>query len=276
MRLYVLVDNNSFIDRYFLAEPGLSILVEEDSRRILFDCGFSDIFWENATKMRQDLLFLDYLVFSHSHLDHTWGVQKLIREYATAALENLDHKRPEVVAHPQALKGVCFPFVGNIGSLIGHREMALNFQTHLYREPLFLTENLIFLGEIPRKNDFENKTPIGKKDGEENPDFLPDDTALAYKSNHGLVIIAGCAHSGICNIVEHARQVCGEENVSCIIGGLHLLNPPREQLEKTADFLSDLSLDSLYAGHCTDLNSKIALSKSSPVKDFAVGLELEF
>ena len=65
MKLTILTDNNTFIDRYFTAEPGLSIFIEDEGKRILFDCGFSGVFFDNALRMGIDLLHLDALVFSH-------------------------------------------------------------------------------------------------------------------------------------------------------------------------------------------------------------------
>ncbi|MFO7816917.1 MAG: MBL fold metallo-hydrolase [Thermodesulfobacteriota bacterium] len=276
MRLNILTDNNTFIDRYYLAEPGLSILIEDGPQKILFDCGFSDVFWHNANIMGHSLLFLDYLVFSHGHLDHTWGVEKLMREHTIAGLENIKHKKPEVVAHPDALKGVGFPPGINIGPLIGPDEMAAYYKMNLSKEPVQITERLIFLGQIPRNNDFEGHVAIGTKIGKSEPDLLPDDTALAYKDERGLIIITGCSHSGICNIVEHARRVCGQENILSIIGGLHLQTPEKKVLEKTCEFISGLNLQTLYAGHCTDLDSKIALAQKSPLREMGSGLVLEF
>jgi metal-dependent hydrolase (beta-lactamase superfamily II) len=89
MKLSVLVDNNTLIDRYFLGEPALSFFIEEDDKRILFDTGYSDAFIRNAEKMRIDLRNLDWVALSHGHVDHTWGVrpveEKDIRAVQTVA-----------------------------------------------------------------------------------------------------------------------------------------------------------------------------------------------
>jgi len=91
-----------------------------------------------------------------------------------------------------------------------------------------------------------------------------------------LVIITGCSHSGICNIVEQAKKLCREEKVIDIVGGLHLLNPSDEQLRGTLEYLGKLGPDSMHACHCTDLRSKIALSKVVNIKEVGVGLILEY
>jgi 7,8-dihydropterin-6-yl-methyl-4-(beta-D-ribofuranosyl)aminobenzene 5'-phosphate synthase len=276
MKLTVLVDNNTYIDHYFLAEPGLSIFIEDNGTRILFDCGYSDIFFHNARKMGIDLLFLDYLVFSHGHLDHTWGVNTLIRELNAAFLQGRPYKKPTVVAHPKTFISKILEGIGEIGAITSKEKLELHFERNLSPLPVSLTDRLVYLGEIPRKNDFESLNPIGRRKGGGKADFVPDDTALAYRTDEGLVIITGCSHAGICNIVEHARTVCGEDRIIDIIGGLHLLNPSKEQLEGTLDYLKQLGLRQLHACHCTDLASKCSLAAVSPLKEVGVGLSLEY
>jgi len=114
-----------------------------------------------------------------------------------------------------------------------------------------------------------------KPEGEE-PDYLYDDTALAYKSSQSLGIITGCSHSGICNIVEQAKKLCKEERVIDIVGGLHLLDPSEKQMKGTLEYMKKLNPKQVHACHCTDLNSKIALSKVVDLKEVGVGLVLEY
>jgi 7,8-dihydropterin-6-yl-methyl-4-(beta-D-ribofuranosyl)aminobenzene 5'-phosphate synthase len=103
-----------------------------------------------------------------------------------------------------------------------------------------------------------------------------DDTALAYKSEKGLVIITGCSHSGICNIVEYAKKVCNDDRVVDIVGGFHLLNPPSKQLYSTLEYMRSLKPNEVHACHCTDLYSKIQLSQVVNVKEIGVGTVLEY
>ncbi len=277
MKLTVLVDNNTLIDRYFLAEPGVSLFIEQGGKRILLDVGYSEIFIKNAQKMNIDLRTLDYVVLSHGHLDHTWGLDPLVRLYTESQIESIPHKKPTILAHPLAFFSKIIDDM-EIGSLISRDKLSKNFPVKLSKDPIWLTERILFLGEIERKNDFEGKKSIGsimKPEGEE-PDYLYDDTALVYKSPHGLVIITGCSHSGICNIVEQAKALCKEERVIDIVGGLHLLDPPKEQLQGTLEYMKKLNPKQMHACHCTDLNSKIALSKVVNLEEVGVGLMLEY
>jgi 7,8-dihydropterin-6-yl-methyl-4-(beta-D-ribofuranosyl)aminobenzene 5'-phosphate synthase len=277
MRLTVLVDNNTLIDRYFFGEPGVSFYIEQGGKRMLLDVGYSDIFLKNAQKMNIDLRNLDYVVLSHGHLDHTWGLDPLVRFYTESQIEGIPYKKPTVLAHPLAFFSKKLDHM-EIGSLVSQDKLSQNFPVRLSKDPVWLTERILFLGEIERKNDFEKNTPIGsiiKPEGEE-PDYLYDDTALAYKSSQGLVIITGCSHSGICNIVEQAKKICKEERVIDIVGGLHLFDPSEKHLQGTLEYMKKLNPKQVHACHCTDLNSKIALSKGINLKEVGVGLVLEY
>ena len=279
MRLTVLVDNNTLIDRYFYGEPGVSYFIEDEGRRILFDVGYSDVFIKNAQKMNINLLDIDFLVLSHGHLDHTWGLDPLIRLYTEATIEEIDYRKPTLVAHPLTPLTKTLNGLEEIGPTISQEKLSQHFQVKLSKEPVWLTERLVFLGEIARKNSFEAKSSIGKVvkgDLEEEDDYLMDDSALAYKSPKGLVIITGCSHAGICNIVEYAKKVCEDDRIIDIVGGFHLLNPPEEQLQGTLEYMAELQPTEVHACHCTDLNSKIALSKVVNLKEVGVGLTLEY
>lgn len=302
MKLTVLVDNNTLIDRYYLGEPGVSYFVETDVSRVLFDVGYSDAFLRNAYTAGLDPLSADYVVLSHGHIDHTGGLDALLKAYMEARFERGRSAIPQLVAHPEALMpkfmtpgeggdgqtpGGPVAAVGpasaiSIGSPVSAGVLALSFDLRTSRTPLWLDERLVFLGEIERRTDFEQPGPIGRR-GEaasgstgDQPDDLLDDTAMAYLADEGLVIITGCSHAGICNIVETARRVTGVDKVVDIIGGFHLLDPPKAQLEGTVEYLRALDLPQLRACHCTDLPSKIALSAAAPLQEVGSGLVIEY
>jgi len=276
MKITVLVDNNTLIDRYFLAEPGLSLLIEDDETTVLFDTGYSDIFLKNAFKMGKDLTNLDYLVLSHNHLDHTWGLDPLIKYFTELQIEQRPFKRPTLVAHPEIFVSVNAPGLGEVGCLFSEEKLAKHFPLQLSVKPKALSSKLTFLGEIPRRNDFETNLTFGRKEGAAEDDQVIDDSALVYHSREGLIIITGCSHAGICNIIEYAKDVCGDHRVVDIIGGFHLLNPPAHQLEGTLSYLAALQPKAVHACHCTDLPAKIALSRVIPLQEVGVGLSLRY
>ncbi|TGC11544.1 MBL fold metallo-hydrolase [Methanolobus halotolerans] len=278
MKLTVLTDNNTLIDKYYLGEPGVSYLLEENGSKVLFDTGYSDVFIRNAQKMGIDLLELDYIVISHGHLDHTGGLEPLLRLFTEAGLEGRQYKRPVLLAHPLAFKRKYQQGAGEIGALVSEDRLATCMEIRHSRDPMWISEQLVFLGQIPRVFDFEAKETIGCiiEDDHSSPDSILDDTAMVFKTVSGLVIITGCSHSGICNIIRYAKEVCKEERIVDIVGGFHLLRPSTERLEGTMDHLEKTKPQRVHACHCIDLMSKIALSHACNIEEVGVGLEIQY
>ncbi len=188
----------------------------------------------------------------------------------------MEHK-PWLIAHPQVFAQRSYRGDPQIGSLLQPLDLAPFFDIQLSKDPVKLTDNLTFLGEIERGNDFEAQESLGELqvDGRESPDWVLDDSALAYRADDGLVIITGCSHAGICNIVEQARRVSGQEKVLDIIGGFHLLNPSALQLNGTVDYLAQLKPAQVHACHCTDLRSKFQIAQVVDLQEVGSGLVLE-
>ena len=263
MKLTVLIDNNTYIDQYYLGEPAVSYFIQEGDIRLLFDVGYSDAFLQNARAMGIDLSDLTHIVLSHGHDDHTRGLQFLAPSPA------------ELIAHPD-----CFlpkRFEGQaIGAPFGAEEAAIRWKYKPCKGVLPLSEKLLFLGQIPRVTTFENQLPIGEqfRDGLWLPDFLEDDSALVYRTDKGLFIITGCSHSGICNIIEYAKRVCGDHRIAGVLGGFHLLEDDA-QLQKTVAYLKDCAPNNLYPCHCVSLTGKARMMAVLPVREVGVGMTLE-
>jgi 7,8-dihydropterin-6-yl-methyl-4-(beta-D-ribofuranosyl)aminobenzene 5'-phosphate synthase len=277
MLLTVLVDNNALIDRYYLAEPGASYFLECDGQRFLFDTGFSGIFMDNAARMGIDLSNLNGVILSHGHNDHTWGLETLLKHYVLSGRPKPVSARPILYAHPDAF----LPKEAHgqdIGIMVSEDRLRRTFRLHTGRQPVWLTSNLVFLGEIRRSNSFEGQRPLGKtlRKGQWEDDYLLDDSALAYRSRDGLVIITGCSHSGICNIVAYAQQVCHEKRLAAVVGGFHLLKPDASLLEQTVQYLAGCAPKVMYPCHCTGFQAKLALAQVLPVREMGVGKTIEF
>lgn len=254
MKLTVLVDNYSLIDKYYLAEPALAFYIEDDDSKILFDTGYSDVIISNARKMNIDLNKINTIALSHGHNDHTGGLQ-----YLKNLKQNIDlyccEKVDEIKIHNDH----------NITCPIKIKELPDNFKIHMSQHPQKISNHLTFLGEINR-----SIQPLRKL----GDDPLYDDSALVYKDIDNISIITGCSHSGICNIVNQAKTITSINKINTIIGGLHLLNSPSITAE-VCDYLKMQTINCIYPCHCTDLYSKIELSKIIPIKEIGVSSVIE-
>ncbi len=271
MKLTVLVDDSIFEHKQLLAEHGLSFYIEVDGKKILFDTGETDVFIHNAKKLGIDLSDLDYIVLSHGHYDHTCGLKHYIEQIAPTAA-----RKPVLLTHPDSFLSKTEQDCANIGMNITRAELEKHFEIKTTIEPYKISESMIFLGQIPRNNDFEAQEPIChiEKDGTLNDDFVWEDSALLYQSEDSISIITGCSHSGICNIVDYAATLSGQKKISAIIGGFHLCDTPCDILQKIISHLKKYDIEAIYPCHCTDFEAKVAFAKEFFVKNAGVGFAI--
>ncbi len=259
MQLTVLTENMA--GTKFLAEHGLSYVIESDGKMVLFDTGHSDVFLRNAQLLGMDLMRdIDTVVLSHGHWDHGNGLRFL--------------RDKVLVTHPKSfMKRYRRKDRSEIGVDLPMAEILERFDLISSEKPFNISPNIFFLGEIPRLNDFEAQaTPF--IDDSDCPDFVPDDSALAIVENDELSIVTGCSHAGICNIVSHAVQVTGIERIKTIVGGFHLKGQGAQTL-KTIDFLQKRNIRNLYPSHCTDLGALSAFFNEFEIDQLKTGMVLK-
>ena len=234
--MYITVLSDAKAMDGFESEHGLSFLIETDGQEILFDTGASDLFKRNAEKLGIRLQEIDRIVLSHGHYDHGDGL---------SFLEDLP-----LLCHPG-----CFSRryrksgTGRLGIRLSREAIEKRFHLESSRDPVRLSEHLWFLGEVPRENDFEARYSKYLLEGGEE-DYILDDSGMACITEQGLVVISGCAHSGICNMVDYARRVTRVDQVHMVIGGFHL-QTDNPQCRRTIDHLKNLKIRRVCPSHCT-------------------------
>lgn len=234
MKILVLTENNA--GQLTSAEHGLSYLIETDGKRILFDTGQSDLFLKNAAIMGVSIEGIDMIVLSHGHYDHGNGL-----EYLNGGT---------LLCHPGSfIRRYRKSDHSYIGLKNSREELARKFKLITSREPLRISESIVFAGEIPRTSPFESKlTSFVLEDG--TPDFVEDDSALIITLPQGLFIITGCGHAGVVNIMEHAMSITGVERIYGIMGGFHLKEDDW-QTDETIKYLKNARPVHILPSHCT-------------------------
>ena len=242
----------------FLAEWGLSMLIEADGLKVLFDTGTSSSAVHNAQLMGVDLSAVDRIVLSHGHYDHTGGLFNVLKIAG----------QKEIIAHPDVWgrkygrmppgpeRYIGIPFIREALEVMGA-------SFNLTAEPVKLSANIMTTGEIPMTTDYEAvETYLTvKENGESKQDTLADDLSLIIDTEFGLVVILGCAHRGIVNTLKHVQKITGKELIYAAIGGTHLVHASKERLEKTAAALKEMGVQYLGVSHCTGFKSSAYLAR---------------
>jgi len=258
LRITTLSENTAGIGD-FLAEWGLSILIESGDKSILFDSGKSVSTVYNADSLEIDLAKVNKIVLSHGHYDHTGGLRNVLRRIG---------KEVQVIAHPDIWQAKYSQRKNEPERYIGipfqRRELeSFGARFNLVKESVGIADNIITTGEVPMVTDFEqiDKGLLVKEDSGLQPDKLLDDQALVIKTDNGLVVILGCAHRGVINTLYHAQKLTGTEKIYAVIGGSHLMGVSEERLWQTIEIFRGLGIRRMGLCHCTDLPAASLLAQ---------------
>ncbi len=254
-----------------LAEHGLSLLVRvqqgTEKHTVLFDTGYNSMgVLHNMDKLGVDPNEMEVIVLSHAHMDHTGSLHAIL---------GLISDPIPLVVHPDAFLYPRFVKVKD-GSkkrfprTLVKKDLAetnVRILESAAATPI-LNGSILVTGEIERTTAFEKGMPdaLVERDGNLEPDPINDDQALVINlSGKGLVVISGCSHAGIINIVRYAKKLTGVEKVYAVLGGLHLSGAYFEKiLEKTIDELKLLSPAVVVPMHCTGRKAMEMLSREFP------------
>ncbi|MFQ2449865.1 MBL fold metallo-hydrolase [Aeromonas caviae] len=250
LKFSVLVDDDVHLPGC-LPERGLALLLECDGLRVLFDSGRGRALRHNAEVMGVDLGSLTHVVLSHGHYDHVGGI---------GSLPVYSDPIP-LIACPDVFneRGYFLPLLlrrYNLYRLSGDldpRQLATRgLLPHCSAEPVWLSERLVFLGSILRREQAKPSL-LGYmvRGGRVEKDLISDDSALVYKSEQGLIVFIGCGHAGAENIIARAKEVCGDERIHAVIGGLHLKFSGPERAVALGTYLQEEAVEKLFACHCT-------------------------
>jgi 7,8-dihydropterin-6-yl-methyl-4-(beta-D-ribofuranosyl)aminobenzene 5'-phosphate synthase len=243
----------------FLAEHGLSLLIETAGKRILMDTGQTGNVVHNLSLLGVHPKELDAIILSHGHHDHAGGLSQVLR-HRKAPITVYAH--PDIFRSRYSVKGENRRYAGV--PFFKEDLSSLGAEWKFSSEPLEIVPGLWFSGTIPRNTGFEKGDTglvVSDEAGCDCPDCIPDDTALYCSGAKGLIVISGCAHSGFVNTVNYGMELTGRTTLAGWIGGTHLGPVAATQREQSLAYIEKANPGFIAANHCTGFTMMAALQE---------------
>ena len=266
MKITILCNNSVKTFSKCIGEHGFSAYIEIGKDSFLFDAGQGVGVIENSIILKKDLRSIKSLILSHGHGDHCGGLEKVLR-YRGAVTHVFAH--PDIFTEKYSSLNKKLSFAG----IPYRREYleALGAKFKFIRNFSKISNNVYVSGEIRRANSFElpEKNLLVKNDKNKYEiDPLLDDNSMVIKTKKGLVLLVGCAHAGLVNIMDYISSKMNTNSFYAVIGGTHLKEANEERVSKTVETLKRYNVSKIATCHCTGLEKESILKEKFGKKFF--------
>jgi len=250
-----------------LAAHGLAYLITLNHQglltRILMDAANDPLpLFNNLEALGHRPEEIDAVVLSHGHPDHYGGLLGFLARRSGPPPPVYLHRdifHPKLFLTPRGRVG---PWRLEMKQL-----QAAGVQIYQNQGPELILDQILLTGTVEATTLYEKGLPVFKRllQGKEEPDPFTDEQALvAQVEGRGLVVIGGCCHPGIVNIVKYAEKLTGVDKVALILGGFHLTAGGDDLIQNTIQGLREIDPELIMAGHCTGFRALTQLAGAFP------------
>ncbi len=253
---------NTVYKRGYLGEHGLSLLIEVQDKRYLFDTGQSEVFLHNAQKLHLRQETLDAVILSHGHYDHGGGME-YVQSWAAEVPVYVQQKAFEkkYTEDPRTKELRYIGLENAAGWQDGSRICRLEGGSSAIGAGVWL------LSEIPYQTEFEAAQgfwrEVLKEQGPElAADLMEDEQLLVIEQEQGLSVFAGCAHPGIINCLHHVQSVFPGVRIHSLVAGMHLKSCDVRRIRQTIEALQEMEIDMVVPLHCTGIRAMAMIKEA--------------
>ena len=261
MKITTLVENST-LDNDLKTEHGLSLYIETENHKILFDTGWTDLFIDNAAKLGIDLREVDMVVVSHAHADHTGGLIPFLKL----------NQKAKVYLKKEVIDQQYFYVKEGKKDPIGVTSELLEYMDRL----VFLETACTLIGNLFILANFDQHYPSPKSNSalykQVGTDLMPDDfdheLIQVIHTEKGMVVLSGCAHHGILNIISTVQRFFPKKSIFAVVSGFHLVDRANGKSTETDEEIASIGHElkrlcpsaNFYTGHCTSKRAMDILS----------------
>ncbi|MFW5712893.1 MAG: MBL fold metallo-hydrolase [Spirochaetia bacterium] len=260
LRITTLIEDSAGEDEGLLFEHGLSFYIEKDGHLLLFDTGQSGAFIENARRLGKRLEDLEIAALSHGHYDHTGGLLSLAdttRSFELFLKECIFHKK-------YAVKDGRYEFKGNAFNEADLQKLGISYR-FVEKDCTELLPGVWLVTNFRRKYADETANPrfVVQKSGEYWPDRFDDELVLALATPRGLVVLLGCSHPGVRNMLDHVKEQLNQP-IYAVLGGTHLVEADAKRTADTVEYLLREVSGPIGVSHCSGQAAMEQLEAATP------------
>jgi 7,8-dihydropterin-6-yl-methyl-4-(beta-D-ribofuranosyl)aminobenzene 5'-phosphate synthase len=274
MHITTLIENNPHPQNPALkAEHGLSFFIEHKGHILMSDLGATSAFADNADYFGLDLRDVEAVTISHHHYDHGGGLARFFAGNNRSKIYLRQTETEDFVAQ-QGFKAT---------RVIGLDREVLRENANRF---VYLSAAAEILPGVHVLTDLPavHSKPAGDqrlkmvRNGKILRDTFEHEIVTVIEGEAGLVILTGCAHNGVLNMIEAVRKAFTGKSISAVIGGFHLSHETLETVREIGEALDAMDIPAIYTGHCTGEKSVEVLEQvlGDKLHRLHTGLVLEF